>query len=384
MRIGIITTKLNFETSGGSVMDIHFKAKGLVGLGHNVTVVTVFSLANNVTIKTPYQIREEYFKSRGLVGIQLAVYRTIRKHEKDFDVIYIDGHTFLYGAGMYRLISGQLPIVGFFGLRLNAWVDTPKSAKDYLRLWIERWFGVPLVNHIDAFIFSTPMIKKMYNDFGIGCRQSVVIENFVETDKLSKRYNVTAESHTEKLNKNPKIILLASGRMITEKGFNILIEAVNLLSHKEKYKVVLCGNGPEANKLKELVHSLKLDNLIEFPGWVQKGTLYSYLNSANIFIFPSGRAEYGSVLLTEAMAFALPIIVPTGGALEWLTAGGANTFKPNDPSDLARCIELIAKDTKLQTKLSQKILSRALELDYKNLTKKLEATITEIARPLFS
>src|SRR3989344_9315528 len=117
MHILFITTKLNFETAGGSVTDIHFKAKGLVERGHDVTVLTVFSSANNVTIKLPYKLIEEYVSHRGLIGIQAAAYRIIRKYDKNFDAIYVDGHTFLYAAGLYRLLGGRTPIVGFFGLR---------------------------------------------------------------------------------------------------------------------------------------------------------------------------------------------------------------------------------------------------------------------------
>ena len=62
MRIVFITSKLNFETAGGSVLDLHLKAKSLLELGHEVTVVTAFSRANKINQPLPYTVKEEDIK----------------------------------------------------------------------------------------------------------------------------------------------------------------------------------------------------------------------------------------------------------------------------------------------------------------------------------
>src|SRR6266568_3651541 len=101
MRIVLITSKLNFKTAGGSVMDLHLKAKGLVDLGHTVTVVTAFSDNNIFAGELPYRVCEEMNYYRGLCGIQYHGLRILRKYEKDADAFYIDGQTFLYAGGLY-------------------------------------------------------------------------------------------------------------------------------------------------------------------------------------------------------------------------------------------------------------------------------------------
>src|SRR3989344_7506907 len=121
MKIVMLTSKLNFKTAGGSVMDLHLKAKGLVDLGHDVTVVTAFSHVNVIEEKLPYRVHEEAVTARGLLGIQYHAFRILRKYEMSADAFYIDGQIFIYGGGIYRLLRGKIPVVAFFNSRLNVW-----------------------------------------------------------------------------------------------------------------------------------------------------------------------------------------------------------------------------------------------------------------------
>ncbi len=385
MKIFLITSKLNFKTAGGSVVDLHLKARGLLELGHDVTVVTAFSRDNNIIRQLPYKIREEFVPYKGLLGLQYGVYKIIRKYEKETDAFYIDGHIFLYGAGFYRLMGGGIPIVAFFNIRLNSWGDTQgnivnpsiyRRAKKSIRYFLERWIGAPIANYLDAFIFTTPMVEKLYHDFGIGkFRPSVVIEDFVATKEIMERHPMDAEkikAHHE----NAKIItIFSTGRMIPEKGFDLIIRAFSRLKEKNKYLVIMSGNGPDKERLEKMVADLNLRPYFEFPGWVEKPQLGKFFEDAHIFVLPKWWIEYSSVLLTEAMAFGSVCIIPGGGALEWFTEGAALTFKNDDVNELARQIEKLGSDTDLRINLAKRILKKAEELDYKNLAIRLEQVI---------
>lgn len=113
MRIILITTKLNFKTSGGSVTDLHLKAKGLGELGHEVSVITTRSAANFIDRVLPYAVYEENIISHKYIKIQKEGYRIIKKYESKADVFYLDGNNFLYSGGFYKLLGGKAPIVAF-------------------------------------------------------------------------------------------------------------------------------------------------------------------------------------------------------------------------------------------------------------------------------
>src|SRR6185503_3092926 len=106
MKVIFLTSKLNFETAGGSVMDLHLRAKGLIAAGHEVEVVTAFSYNNVIKERLPYIVHEEFVLRRGLLGINWNAFKLLRKYGARTDAFHIDGQTFLYGAGLYRLFGG--------------------------------------------------------------------------------------------------------------------------------------------------------------------------------------------------------------------------------------------------------------------------------------
>ena len=391
MRIILITSKLNFENNGspvgGSVVDLHLKAKGLTELGHEVSVVTAFSESNKLFAPLPYTVIERHIQRRGLIGLQQGMYALLKEFETKADAFYIDGHIFLYGGGAYRMLGGKVPVTGFFNIRLNSWADTSgnavrpsvyKRAKKRVRFFMEKVFGASIANHLDALIFNTPHVQKLYHDFGVkNAQHSSVIQDFVATMELGKRFGITAKSIREHQEKAQPIVLLATGRMIPEKGFELLLRAFAKVKDKQKYKMILSGGGPEKERLEVLAEELGINSLVQFPGWVPREELYGFFAKAHIFIFPKWWSEYGSAVLTEAMAFGLPSIIPGGGALEWLTAGSALTFKNEDIEELCKRIEAFGNIGLRQTH-AQKSLSQGVALDYKILVLLLEQVITSV------
>jgi len=381
MRIILITSKLNFETAGGSVLDLHWKAKSLLDHGHDVTVVTAFSRANNITVDLPYHVKKENIAPKGnLLSMQKGIYGLLKKYEKDADAFYIDGHMFLYGGGFYRMLGGKKPVVAFFNIRLNCWADMTgnpervsflKSIKKKIRVFLEHRIGIPIANYLDAFIFNTPMVQKMYTDFGVDSKKCSVIEDFVDMEGIIERNHITDGVLEKRQRSDGTVNIFCTGRMFKEKGFDLVIKAFHQLPDKEKYHIIMSGDGPDKERLEAMVLEMGLKKYFSFPGWVARDKMFEFFLSSQIFIFPKWWIEYGSALLTEAMAFGMPSIIPGGGALEWLTEGSAMTFTPNDAKDLSKKMHQLGGDARLRIELSKAILSRAKHLDYRVLGCKL-------------
>src|SRR3989344_7244997 len=118
MRIVFITSKLNFVTSGASVTELDLTIRTLIKLGNEVATVTFFSYQNNIPDLLPYSVIEENVTSRRLLGIQKGIFQLLKKYESQADFFHIEGHLFLYGAGLYRLLGGKVPIAAFFNREL--------------------------------------------------------------------------------------------------------------------------------------------------------------------------------------------------------------------------------------------------------------------------
>jgi len=379
MRIGLITTKLNFKTGGGSVTDLHLKARGLAELGHEVFVVTTRSPLNSIEGQLPYRVFEENISAGNFVRLQYEAYRVIKKYEDQADVFYIDGNNFLYGGGFYKLLGGKTPILVFFNMKLNCWHDPEtrvenffSRAKRRLRFFLEHRLGVPIVNRMEFFIYNTPMLADVYYGFGHPKGRSGIIEDMVNTLEIAKGSNINLDSIKSRQADPKEIVIYCSGRLLKEKGFDLVIQAVNSIKEKDKYRVIIGGNGPDEERLRKMTKDLNLEKNIHFAGWIEKEKMHENFSRAHIFVFPRWWPEYGSVVLTEAMALGLPCIVPAGGALAWLSKGASLSFEVDNYKDLANKIEGLGVDADPRIRLATGGIKKAEELDYKNLASSLE------------
>lgn len=388
MKIVLLTSKLNFETAGGSVADLDLKARVLQELGHEVSVITVFSRANKIVEPLPYTVYEEEIMAGDLIGTQRGAYKILKKYENLADIFYVDGHIFLYGGGLYRMLGGIVPIIAFFNIKLNCLGDTWGSQgkntrigriKKKIRIFLERYLGAFIANHLDSFIFTAPTVEKIYLDFGFKKSKSNILPDFVNTQRIVERTGRASErliSHHQ----DGKINIFCSGRMIAEKGFDLVLNAFADIRNKDLFYLIISGDGPDRERLQKLSESLGIDLFVEFPGWVSKERLHDFFCKAHIFILPKWWPEYTSVLLIEAMAYGLPCIVPGGGGLAWLAENGVLTFKQDDAGSLKDQIGKIGGDIDLRIKLSKSNIKKALELDYKVLGRILENICINVRR----
>lgn len=377
MKVVMFTSKLNFATAGGSVLDLHLKAESLRKLGHQVTVVTTFSHANKINQPLLYKVEEEEISAPNWFVQQWRFYFLLKKYELQTNVLYIDGNNFLYGGGFYRWLGGKIPIIAFFNIKLSCWFNSTKI-KSRIRLFLEHSLGVDVVNHLDAFIFTTPMIEKLYLDFGFDKFKSHVIPDFVNTKQIVMNHQLTNEVLEEHQKSARQVIIFCSGRMIPEKGFDLIIKAFAKIKDKEKFRIIMSGNGSERDKLMSLANSFHLESFISFPGWVKKEELVDFFRSSHIFILPKWWIEYSSVLLIEAMAYGLPCIVPQGGGLEWLLGAGAYLFKEGDADSLANALEQLGQDIDCRIKLGKLNLAKAKNLDAGLLATQLEKILLSV------
>jgi glycosyltransferase involved in cell wall biosynthesis len=102
-------------------------------------------------------------------------------------------------------------------------------------------------------------------------------------------------------------VVLAVGRLVSYKGFDILIRAMDGV----EARLVLVGTGPEEARLRSLA-----GRRVTFAGRVSDEELIAYYHAADVFCLPSVTiAEAFGVVLLEAMACTKPLVttaLPTG------------------------------------------------------------------------
>jgi glycosyltransferase involved in cell wall biosynthesis len=305
----------------------------------------------------------------------------LRAHESAFDIFHVEGQ-FTYGAGLYRLLGGMIPVVAFCNREMPIWTKVQgffASIKRELRILLEKTFGALLAQRINHYIFTNPVLAQEYRAFGY-LAPYTILPDFVNPEDMRSKSMTPAPSPTNRGIEKQVYTLFASGRMIVGKGFHILIEALSYLSDPSRVHLVLSGDGPERERLIMLAESKGVSEQVSFPGWVSEKDLIINIQAADIFVLPAWRADLTSVLLLESLVFATPAIVPKDTALAWVAGKGARHFAEGDPHDLARTIEELVTTPSLRIKLSEGAIERITELEYRTMARTLESNMLSLVK----
>jgi len=154
-------------------------------------------------------------------------------------------------------------------------------------------------------------------------------------------------------------LVLAAGRLVSQKGFGTLIEAAALWRGRQpEPEVVIAGDGPLAAALagraRELgVRARLLGARDDVPG---------LLAAADVFVLPS-RWEGQPLILQEALRAGLPIVAADVGGVRALTGPDAALLvPPDDPAELAAAVLRVLDDADLAARLARAAGNRAKEL----------------------
>jgi len=369
MRIGFLTTKINFEGAGGSVPDLDCKVRLLRRAGHEVYVLTLFSEKNNYS-DLPYPVYERRVKgTKSWFAVQRHVFTTLRSYHQKADVFHVEFH-FMYGAALYRLFGGK-PVVVFYNREMVVW-EGGSGFRALLRRIIEKFLCRTLGRVADQHYFTTPFLEKMYADFGLRLRkeQCAVIVDFFDPKEMRK--GIIGAERTGYIDKT---VLFASGRHVEQKGFHLLVEAVALLPHalQRTIHVTIGGDGPERERTIERAKDRGVFDIFSFPGWIEKEAFSRTLVTSDIFVLPRWRIEQPSVVVEEALSLGVPVVAPGGGGVEWMAGPAIATFVDSDAQSLSRALAKLIGSREELTRLSAAARERWEVLDPAVRIKDLEA-----------
>lgn len=151
-------------------------------------------------------------------------------------------------------------------------------------------------------------------------------------------------------------IVLALGRLVAYKGFDVLIRAMKSVDAK----LLLIGTGVKAAELLELVKKESLENKVTLRGHVED--LGPCFRAASVFVLPSvSRAEAFGMVQLEAMAAGLPVIntdIDSGVPEVSVNGETGLTVAPGDVSGLAEAIQLLMDRHDLREKFGRAARAR--------------------------
>jgi len=127
------------------------------------------------------------------------------------------------------------------------------------------------------------------------------------------------------------------GRLVSDKGCDLLIRAIAIV--KDKYKlhvtVSVIGEGDQLPSLQLLTNTLQLSSNIIFKGTLKGDALVQCLNQHKLMVVPSLWPEPFGLVAIEGLACGCRIIVSNRGGLNEAVGNYGLQFNSGDAHDLA-------------------------------------------------
>jgi rhamnosyl/mannosyltransferase len=151
-------------------------------------------------------------------------------------------------------------------------------------------------------------------------------------------------------------IILAVGRLVPYKGFDVLIRAMKDVDGK----LILIGSGPQSSALARLSASEGVQSKVTILGHVEE--LGPYFAAASVFVLPSvTRAEAFGMVQLEAMAAGLPVIntdIDSGVPEVCIHGKTGITVLPMDTLALVHAMSLMLDRKDLQVQFGEAAKAR--------------------------
>ena len=199
-------------------------------------------------------------------------------------------------------------------------------------------------------------------------RNGINIRKFqVEQDRVMKT--------KKELGFGDDFVISAIGRLHPQKDFSTLLKALRIVVDRIKnVKLLIIGDGPLKQNLKEEARSLGIEECVRFLG--ARKDVPTLLNTSDIAVL-STNWEGLPLILLEAGASGKPVVASDVGGVQEVVKDGETgyLFRPGSEKDLAGKIFILHSSSDLRKKMGEKAFSfisnffskEKMAAEYKNL-----------------
>lgn len=373
MRVGIFTESYPPLVNGVST-SILMLEHALTKLGHEVFIITVsdnkkdYVLENNGHIlRLPSVNLANCYDYKMTSVYPIKAVNMIKK--MNLDVIHSNVE---FTVGIFaRVVSEQLsiPLVHTYHTNWEDYThyitknkkildDICKKLLKYLVVFFED-------KTVTELIVPSNKIYNLFKDKYKFTKNIHIIQTGIETSKFYKEnFNQKdINSLKKKLGiKKKDFVVMTVSRLAKEKSVDRIIN-----NHKElvkKYsnmKLLIVGDGPDIDKLKDEAKSLGVSDSVIFTGKVPLNDIPIYYQLGNVFVTAS-KSETQGLTVVEAISSSLPVVAVKDDSFVNSVIEDFNGFVFTDDEKYINSISKLYEDKELYNRLSNQ--SRLLSEDF--------------------
>lgn len=227
---------------------------------------------------------------------------------------------------------------------VHGWVK--HTARTPIYYSIDRWS----LRRYEVVISVSDDLHRRCQELGVPAERCILLENGIDTRQFARS---RPREEAKRCLGIPagRLVIGAIGRLSEEKGFDLLIHAVDeLLNRGFDVELRIAGDGDQHGHLSALICSLRREDRIQLVGF-QADTVPLY-EALDVFALSSLREGLPNVVL-EAMALGVPVVATRVAGIPRLIAHDENGLlvQPGKTEDLVSSLGALLTDAGLRNRL---------------------------------
>lgn len=254
--------------------------------------------------------KEEIEKLGGKV-ILIPPYQKVIKYQKELRKVLKEGnykivHSHINTLSVFPLMAAKKEGVPIRIAHSHSTTNKSEWKKNLMKQGL-RLFAKKYPTHYYACSEHAGRWMFGNNEFNAG--KVTLVNNAINLDNFKFDKKIRAKKRKEYGIDDDTLVVGNIGRFVTVKNHSFLIDIFNEIHKKNNNSILLlAGQGPLMDDMKEKVKSLCLENNVKFLGQIDK--VYDAYQAMDLFILPSLYEGLGMVLI-EAECAGLPCFAST-------------------------------------------------------------------------
>lgn len=267
---------------------------GFKSLGHEPTLVAGEEF--RPTEREDYDFKVIFIRSNfkkffppTVLPYSLELKRFLKHHHQDFDMV-LSSETFMFPSLFAATICPEKTVI---------WQELTCHQRKFHRLPSKLWHNIVaklLMQDVRAVVVRSEPARRFIENYMPRVSQTIV------------DHGINIEKFVALREKNRQII--SSSQLVWRKNIDGIIRKFarfHALNGYEDVKLIIAGRGEEECNLKALVSELKLNDFVEFVGFLSQKKLGEYVRQSMAFLVNT-RRDLNMVSIPEAIVCGTPIL----------------------------------------------------------------------------